>query len=383
MYKPIIYSIENILHNKNIDADERIAEIKKIITEQQAYKNQTDKDSKSLIDLFKTNLETIENDTLESKLISSGYTDLDRLISGFGMGELIVVGARPAMGKTTLLVNLVLKISLDHPVLFFSYDLSESSFISRIISNISLIPSDRIINNKLDATEKDILKNIEPSLNRHQVYINETYSNSMVDFRLHCEKMISEKGVKVVFVDYIQMMSSNKFGSRRELEISYISRELKRLAKELNICVVATSQLSRAVEQRGGDKKPMLSDLRESGSIEQDADKVIFVYRPEYYGFLQDEDGNSTLNLMQLLVAKNRNGLIGEVDLICNFSRSDISAILDHNNPLNNLTSSANGFNFSKDRLNEINNDSREFDDDHDVDNFRTEKHEDDQDTPF
>ena len=263
MYNPIIYSIENILQKNNIDADERIVEIKKVISDLQTFKKENVKDSKSLLELFKNNLDRIENKKLESTLISTGYSALDRLISGFGMGEFVVIGGRPSIGKTTLLVNFVLNISRNHPVLFFSYDLTESSFTSRIISNLSLIPSDRIINNDLKEHEITILKNIEASLGMHELYINETYSNSMIDFRLHCEKMISEKGVKIVFVDYIQMMSSNKFGSRRELEISYISRELKRLAKELNICVIATSQLSRAVENRGGEKRTILSHLRE------------------------------------------------------------------------------------------------------------------------
>jgi len=355
MYNPIIYSIENILQKKNIDADERIVEIKKVISDLQTFKKENVKDSKSLLELFKNNLDRIENKKLESTLISTGYSALDRLISGFGMGEFVVIGGRPSIGKTTLLVNFVLNISRNHPVLFFSYDLTESSFTSRIISNLSLIPSDRIINNDLKEHEITILKNIEASLSMHELYINETYSNSMIDFRLHCEKMISEKGVKIVFVDYIQMMSSNKFGSRRELEISYISRELKRLAKELNICVIATSQLSRAVENRGGEKRPILSDLRESGSIEQDADKVIFVYRPEYYGFLQDEYGNSTLNKMQLIIVKNRSGKLGEVDLICDFSSSSIEDIPEYADPLNDTTFSSSEFIFSNQRLNEIN----------------------------
>ena len=147
------------------------------------------------------------------------------------------------------------------------------------------------------------------------LFIYERNTNGMSGFKEMCRKHVKEKGVKVIFVDYLQLLNSTRYRNNRELEIGYISRELKNIARELTICVVATSQLSRSVEQRGGERKPILSDLRESGSIEQDADKVIFLYRPTYYGIVLDEDGNSTQYLMELILAKNRNGPLTTIRL--------------------------------------------------------------------
>ena len=349
MDKLISESIEKILLNKEMDEQSCLIEIQKVITEHLSAKVKAD-DSKLLKDVFKHNLEIIENNNQLDNQISSGYENLDRLISGFGLGEFIVFGGRPAMGKTVLFLNLALRISINNPVLFFSFDLSESALTSRVISNLTSITTDKIRNNQLD--EKDLLnlRQAEEKINQYQFYINESCSNSINEFRIHCEKMINEKGIKVIFIDYIQLMSSTKFGNRRELEISYISRELKRIAKELKVCLIASSQLSRAVEMRGGDRRPILSDLRESGAIEQDADKVIFIYRPEYYGFCQDEDGNSNENRMQLLVEKNRTGAIGIVDLECNLATSFISDYVGDNSPTNVIE----GFKFTDDRLDEL-----------------------------
>jgi replicative DNA helicase len=352
MNKSIIESIDKLLHNKSIDDNSRLMEIQRVITEQQTTKIKVD-DSKLLKDIFKHNLEIIKNNTQLDNQISSGYENLDHLIYGFGLGEFIVFGGRPAMGKTTLFLNLALRISINNPVLFFSFDLSESALNSKVISNLTSITKDKIKKNQFDKMDLLQLEQAEEKINHYELYINESCSNSIIDFRLHCEKMINEKGIKVVFIDYIQLMSASKFGNRRELEISYISRELKRIAKELKISVIASSQLSRAVEMRGGDKRPILSDLRESGALEQDADKVIFIYRPEYYGFHQDEDGNSNVNRMQLIVEKNRTGALGIVDLECNLATSFITDYCDDNSTINNID----GFKFSDERLDELNND--------------------------
>ncbi len=349
MDKSISESIEKLLGNKDLDEQSCLIEIQKVITENLLAKVKID-DSKLLKDIFKHNLEIIENNAQIDNQISSGYENLDGLISGFGLGELIVFGGRPAMGKTTLFLNLALRISINNPVLFFSFDLSESALTSRAISNLTSITSDKIRKNQLHKKDLLKLKQAEEKINHYQLYINESCSNSINDFRIHCEKMINEKGIKVVFLDYIQLMSVSKFGNRRELEISYISRELKRIAKELKVCLIASSQLSRAVEMRGGDRRPILSDLRESGAIEQDADKVIFIYRPEYYGFHQDEDGNSNKNRMQLLVEKNRTGALGIIDLECNLATSFISDYVDEKSPSNVIE----GFKFTDDRLDEL-----------------------------
>ena len=353
MKRPIIQTIEDILHNKDIDDNSRLIEIQRLISEQHAAAIYIE-DSKSLMELYKETIQSIKNTDQISNLISTGFKNLDLLIAGFELGELIIFGGRPSMGKTTLLLNLAVQISKKQPVLFFSYDLSESALTTRIICNLTSCPSDKIAQHTL--TDNDLLNllNIEESLNEFQLFINDSCSNSIIDFRIQCEKMITEKGIKVVFIDYLQMMSSNKYGNRRELEISYISRELKRIAKELNICVIASSQLSRAVEMRGGDRQPILSDLRESGVIEQVADKVFFIYRPEYYGFTHDEDGNSNANKMYLILAKNRTGPEGTAFLRCDLSRSSISDIEEGTMPLDG---SNDRFNFSSKRLDEIDED--------------------------
>ena len=169
----------------------------------------------------------------------------------------------------------------------------------------------------------------------------------MSAFRAHCQQHIDAHGVKIIMVDYLQMMSASKHRNSRELEISYVSRELKNIAKDLNVCLIATSQLSRAVESRGGaylSKHPQLSDLRESGAIEQDADKVIFIYRPAYYLITHDENGNDIESLTELILAKNRNGKLGTVKL-------------QHDKNFTNYTTFKefkNEFTFSEERLNEL-----------------------------
>jgi replicative DNA helicase len=346
MNKSIIESIEKLLHENTINEDSRLIEIQQLITHHQMLDSQIS-ESKSFVDLYKNKIECIENNTQTINSIQTGFNNLDQLINGFNLGEFIVFGARPGMGKTSLMINLALNFSKSFPVLYFTFDLSENALSSRIISNLTSIDTEKITHQKLEDKDLTTIQNIENTIELFQLYINEGYSHSMTSFRLHCEKMINEKGVKFIFIDYIQLMSSHKYKNRRELEVSHISRELKRIAKELNVCVIATSQLSRAVEQRGGDKKPILSDLRESGAIEQDADKVIFIYRPEYYGFTQDEDGNATFNLMQLLVVKNRVGAQGTADLYCNLATSYIA---DYN-------PTAESFDFSNTRLDELNGD--------------------------
>jgi replicative DNA helicase len=155
----------------------------------------------------------------------------------------------------------------------------------------------------------------------------------MFALKTYCEKMVAEKGIRVIAIDYLQMLSSNRYRHNRELEVSYISRTLKKIAKDLNICMIVTSQLSRSVETRGGDKRPLLSDLRESGAIEQDADKVIFVYRPDYYGITTDEDGNTTKGQLELLMVKNRTGAIDRFYFHLTFPSLKLEPMKDINTP--------------------------------------------------
>ena len=248
------------------------------------------------------------------------------------------------MGKTMLLVNLSLHISKQVPVIFYSYELSEDLLATRFISILSLIPPDSIARRKLENYEIEALSSIEKKIKSHKIYINDCVSKSITSLKAQCQKQIEEYGAKVIVIDYLQMMSHPRFRSHREYEISYIIREIKNIARDYNVCVIVSSQLSREVEKRPGPKRPILSDLRDSGSIEQEADKVIFVYRPEYYCITEDEMGNSTSGLMELIVAKNRSGYDGDVFLKLNRS----SMVLE------DFSGFTEDFQFFKERLDEI-----------------------------
>ena len=343
MNQEIKNKIENLVGNQNIDERELLASLKQIVYESE-LQNSVARESKSIADLVSKNINQLQAETHPGNAIKTGFTEFDRMFGGFGLGELVVIGARPSMGKTQLLVNLSLNISTTIPVLYFTLDLSEFLLASRFISSLSGIAVNKILQHELTEEQKNNLSAISNEFGKHKIFVNDSCNNSFTALKAHCQKQIAENGVKVIVVDYLQMMSSNKYRNNRELEISYISRELKNIAKDLNVCVVASSQLSRAVESRGGSKHPQLSDLRESGAIEQDADKVIFIDRPEYYGLECDEDGNSTAGLTKLILAKNRNGSLGTVKLLrdANFTN------------YRNFDGFKNEFTFSKSRLEEL-----------------------------
>jgi replicative DNA helicase len=189
---------------------------------------------------------------------------------------------------------------------------------ARVVASLTELPANYYMHGNLSDIQLKQLELAKVDLSRLKLRILDQPMNSMTAFKALCRQHVLDFNVKVIIVDYLQLLSSNRYRNNRELEVSYISREMKNIARELNVCVVATSQLSRSVEQRGGDKRPVLSDLRESGAIEQDADKVIFIYRPEYYGFLQDEDGNNTVRQVDLIMCKNRSGNMDVVRLKVN-----------------------------------------------------------------
>ena len=343
MNQDIKNKIENIISNQNTDEREILSQLKQLMYEIE-LQNSIARNSKSIADLVSESVKQLQGKTHQGNAIKSGFTEFDRMFGGFGLGELVVIGARPSMGKTQLLVNISLNISVSTPVLYFTFDLSEFLLTSRFISSLSGIPVNKILQHELTAAQKENLASIETKFANYKILVNDSCNNSISALKAHCQKQIQENGVKVIVVDYLQMMSSNKYRNSRELEISFISRELKNIAKDFNVCVIATSQLSRAVETRGGSKHPQLSDLRESGAIEQDADKVIFIYRPEYYGLECDEDGNSTAGLIELILAKNRNGSLGTVKLLrsANFTN------------YRDFDQYKNDFSFSQSRLDEL-----------------------------
>lgn len=250
--------------------------------------------------------------------IPSGMIELDKMTAGWQKTDLVIIAARPAMGKTALTLTLARNAALrfNEPVAFFSLEMAAVQLVQRMITSEAELDAQKVRTGRLEDYEwKQLITRIG-SLSKAQVYIDDTPALSIWDLRAKCRRLKAEKNIGMVIIDYLQLMSGNttKTGNR-EQEIASISRALKEMAKELDVCMIALSQLSRAVESRGGDKRPVLSDLRESGSIEQDADMVMFLYRPEYYGFETDEEGNSTQGMAELIIAKQRNGPTGSVKL--------------------------------------------------------------------
>ncbi|MCR4930880.1 MAG: replicative DNA helicase [Bacteroidales bacterium] len=252
--------------------------------------------------------------------IPTGFVDLDRMTAGFQAGTLIILAARPAMGKTAFALTMARNIAVDMkmPIAFFSLEMTAVELVMRLISSESGISGDRLKKGeKLPEVEKTQLYAKSQILTEAPIYIDDTPQLSIFELRAKCRRLKQQHGIKAVFIDYLQLMQAGGEQSRngnREQEISLISRQLKALSKELGVPVIALSQLSRAVETRGGTKKPQLSDLRESGAIEQDADIVMFIYRPEYYRIFEDDAG-STLGMADIIVAKHRSGETGEVRL--------------------------------------------------------------------
>ncbi|HPF96585.1 MAG TPA: replicative DNA helicase [Mangrovimonas sp.] len=253
--------------------------------------------------------------------IPSGFDKLDRLTSGWQPSDLVIVAARPGMGKTALTLSMARNISVNQniPVAFFSLEMSSVQLITRLISSETGLSSEKLRTGKLEKHEWEQLNVKVKGLEKAPLYIDDTPSLSIFDLRAKARRLASQHGIKLIIIDYLQLMTAggSQKGGNREQEISTISRNLKALAKELNVPVIALSQLSRAVETRGGSKRPILSDLRESGAIEQDADIVSFIYRPEYYKIEEwdDEERSPTEGQAEFIVAKHRNGGLDNIRL--------------------------------------------------------------------
>jgi replicative DNA helicase len=253
--------------------------------------------------------------------VPSGFHKLDKLTSGWQPSDLIIIAARPGMGKTALTLSMARNIAVEHniPVAFFSLEMSSVQLITRLISSETHLSSEKLRTGNLEKYEWEQLNVKVKSLEKAPLFIDDTPSLSIFDLRAKARRLSSQHGIKLIVVDYLQLMTAggSQKGGNREQEISTISRNLKALAKELNIPVIALSQLSRAVETRGGSKRPLLSDLRESGAIEQDADIVSFIYRPEYYKIDEwdDDEHTPTAGQAEFIVAKHRNGGLDEIRL--------------------------------------------------------------------
>jgi len=252
--------------------------------------------------------------------VASGFTALDRITSGWQNTELTIIAARPAMGKTAFVVSAMRNAAVEWgiPVAMFSLEMSATQLMLRLISAEAEIDSNKLRKGKLENHEWVQLHQKIKNLSSAPIYIDDTPALSILEMRAKCRRLKAQFDIGLVIIDYLQLMTAESGGGgkgNREQEIAAISRAMKNLAKEINVPVIALSQLSRAVETRGGDKRPQLSDLRESGSIEQDADMVMFLYRPEYYKITQDEQGNSTEGVGEVIIAKNRSGDVDTVKL--------------------------------------------------------------------
>lgn len=252
-----------------------------------------------------------ESDDLQSG-IKTHLKDLDKITGGFQNSDLIILAGRPSMGKTALMLTIARNVTVINkdPVAVFSLEMSCKQLVERLVSSESGVNAMIIKNGVASNQSFDKWNNSADNLKPAPLYLDDTAGLKLVELRSKVRKLVKEKDVKLVIIDYLQLMSGNGRGNR-EQEISEISRGLKIIAKENDIPIIALSQLSRSVESRGGDKRPMLSDLRESGAIEQDADIVAFVYRAEYYGITQDEEGNSTEGVAELIISKHRSGALG------------------------------------------------------------------------
>lgn len=254
--------------------------------------------------------------------VETGFHNLDKLTSGWQPSDLIIIAARPAMGKTAFVLSMARNIAIQygHGVALFSLEMASVQLITRLISSETGLSSEKLRTGKLEPHEWTMLSTKVKDLEKAPLFIDDTPSLSIFDLRAKCRRLASQHGIKIIIIDYLQLMTAGgnaKGGGNREQEISTISRNLKALAKELNVPVIALSQLSRAVETRGSSKRPLLSDLRESGAIEQDADIVSFLYRPEYYKIEEwdDEEASPTAGQAEIMIAKHRNGGIENIRL--------------------------------------------------------------------
>ena len=276
--------------------------------------------AQSLVIQAKKKIEEISNKEGLSG-IPTGFTKLDKLTSGWQPSDLIIVAARPGMGKTALTLSMARNIAVDQniPVAFFSLEMASVQLITRLISSETGLSSEKLRTGKLAKHEWEQLNVKVKGLEKAPLFIDDTPSLSIFDLRAKARRLASQHGIKMIMIDYLQLMTAggSQKGGNREQEISMISRNLKALAKELYVPVIALSQLSRAVETRGGSKRPLLSDLRESGAIEQDADIVSFIYRPEYYKIEEwdDEERSPTEGQAEFIVAKHRNGGLENIRL--------------------------------------------------------------------
>ena len=311
--------IETKAFDETIDIDDLMQEAEGSLFEL-SQKNMK-KDYTQIDPVIKTAIDVIQKSAANKDGLTgvpSGYYKLDDITSGWQPSDLVIVAGRPAMGKTSFALSMAKNIAAEYqvPMAFFSLEMSNTQLVNRLISNVCEIQGSKILNGQLRPDEWERLDKRVNNLLGAPLFIDDTPGLSVFELRTKARRLVREHGVKMIMIDYLQLMNANgmRFSSRQE-EVSTISRSLKGLAKELDIPIIALSQLNRGVESREGleGKRPQLSDLRESGAIEQDADMVLFVHRPEYYHIYQDDNGRDLHGMAQIIIAKHRKGATGDV----------------------------------------------------------------------
>lgn len=312
--------IENHAFDESIDVDDLLQEAEGKLFE--ISQRNVKKDVTQIDPVITAALDQIQAASNRASGLSglqTGFHELDKVTSGWQNSDLIIIAARPAMGKTAFVLSMAKNMAVNYniPIAVFSLEMSNLQLVNRLISNVCELPGDKIKSGQLSTLEWDQLMARIKHLTGAQLYIDDTASLSIFELRTKARRLVREHNIKLIIIDYLQLMNASgmKFGSR-EQEVSMISRSLKQLAKELDIPIIALSQLSRQVENRSDNKRPQLSDLRESGAIEQDADIVCFIHRPEYYYHSDtDPSGKDIRGLAEFIIAKHRSGSVKDINL--------------------------------------------------------------------
>lgn len=305
--------IANMGYSGEEEAEDIIDEAERLIFD--VAQRKTSKNFSSMHDILMETFDKIEylyNNSGDVTGVPTGFMDLDRITSGFQPSDMIIVAARPAMGKTSLVLNIAANAAIRHnvPVALFSLEMSKEQLVQRMLCSEAMIDQHKLRTGQLtDADWPKLTRAVGP-LSQAPIFIDDSVGISIMELRAKCRRLKAEHGLGMIIIDYLQLMSGSKRSESRQQEISEISRSLKALARELSVPIIALSQLSRAVEQTA-DKKPNLSHLRESGAIEQDADMVSFIYREEYYY----PDSSEKKGIAEIIIAKHRNGPVGSVEV--------------------------------------------------------------------
>ncbi len=296
------------------------------------------RETQSVQDVINEAIEDLQSVQLREDGLSgvpSGYTGIDNVTLGWQPSDMIILAARPSVGKTAFVLTMARNMAVDHniPVAFFSLEMASKQLVKRLMISETGLPADKIKGGrKLEQYEWEQLNDRLSALSKAPLYIDDTAGLSIYEFRSKARRLVASAGVKMIIIDYLQLMTGPpELKGMREQEVSAISRSLKAIAKELDVPILALSQLSRAVETRGGAKRPQLSDLRESGAIEQDADIVMFIHRPDYYEMADDP---AQQGLTDIIIAKHRNGAVCDVPM--KFRNSEVRFV-DINDPALNI----------------------------------------------